>query len=101
MRPSFNLFISCFLIVPTNGHTIDNEQVEEQTGRAVRTNRSQGRHAYQLENALKPATKVRVRNTYEDIPEDVPANAMAPQVLHKAQSEKNRVISVFFIIERN
>jgi hypothetical protein len=60
-------------------------------------NRGQGGHAYQLENALKPTRKEQVRKTNEGIPEDIPENAMAPQMLRKAQSGKNGVFLVFYL----
>lgn len=70
------------------------ENVEEK--RAVRAGRGQGGHAYQLEKALNPIMGEHVRKANEGIPEDVPENAMAPQVLKKAKSRKNAVISVFY-----
>jgi len=70
--------------------------VEETTKRATRINRGQGGHAYQLEKALNPITKDQRRRANEAIPENVPDNPMAPQVLlNKAQS-KNVVITVFY-----
>jgi hypothetical protein len=98
-------FVSCLLIVPANEHTTDKgiekgkcfrpyckncssycTENGEPTGRAVRTNRGQGGHAFQLENALKPITKHQAHNTNEGIPKDIPENAMAPQ-----KSTKNGV----------
>ena len=71
------------------------DTVEETTKREIRTNRGQGGHAYQLEKALNPITKNQRQRANEAIPENVPDNAMAPQVLlHKAQS-KNVVITLF------
>ena len=74
------------------------ENVGEITGRAVRTNRGQGGHAYQLEKALNPITGDQVHNkakANERIPESVPVNAMAPQALGKTRSGGRGVISVF------
>lgn len=73
------------------------EVVEETTGRAVRTNRGQGGHAYQLEKALNPASKdQQARKAKEGIPENVPENAMAPQALRTAQAGKNVVTSLLY-----
>ena len=64
------------------------------SGRSVRTNRGQGGHAYQLEKALNPITRDQVHKTNEGIPENIPENAMAPQV--KARSGRKVVNSVFY-----
>lgn len=77
------------------------ENVGEITGRAVRTNRGQGGHAYQLEKALNPITGDQVHSkakakANEGIPESVPVNAMAPQVLGKTRSGGRGVSSVFY-----
>lgn len=88
-RYSQLLYISCFLFTTT-------ASVEE-TGRAVRTNRGQGGHAYQLEKALNPITGGQAHKVNEGIPENVPENAMAPQAVYKARSGKKKVISVFYL----
>jgi hypothetical protein len=68
----------------------------EPTGRAVRTNRGQGGHAFQLENALKPIMKPQAHNANDGIPENIPENAMAPQ-----KSRKNGVTWCFIFIDHN
>jgi hypothetical protein len=67
-----------------------------ETGRAVRTNRGQGGHAYQLEKALNPIMGDQLRKANEGIPENIPENAMAPQAVYKGRSGRNKVISVFY-----
>jgi hypothetical protein len=71
------------------------EIVGEST-RAIRNNRGQGGHAYQLEKALNPITGDQVRKGNEGIPETVAENPMAPQALGKARSGKNGVNFVFY-----
>jgi hypothetical protein len=72
------------------------ENVEETTGRGVRSNRGRGGHAFQLENALKPIVGEQTHKPKEGIPEDISENSMAPP---KARSGKNGVISVFSFID--
>jgi hypothetical protein len=77
------------------------EIVGEMAGRAVRSNRGQGGHAYQLEKALNPTTGERKANQgqlklNQGIPENVPENVMAPPALRKARLGKKAVISVFY-----
>ncbi|KAF8805254.1 hypothetical protein BYT27DRAFT_7213199 [Phlegmacium glaucopus] len=51
---------------------------EPTSRQAVRPNRGQGRHAYQLENALNPITRDQTAKKNNGIPETIPENAMAP-----------------------
>ncbi|KAF8799595.1 hypothetical protein BYT27DRAFT_7217631, partial [Phlegmacium glaucopus] len=56
--------------------------------RAVRPNRGQGGHAYQLENALNPITRDQTAKKNDGIPETIPENAMAPpQALRKNRKQ--------------
>ncbi|KAF8800886.1 hypothetical protein BYT27DRAFT_7262543 [Phlegmacium glaucopus] len=55
---------------------------------AVRPNRGQSRHAYQLENALNPITRDQTAKKNNGIPETIPKNAMAPpQALRKNRKQ--------------
>jgi hypothetical protein len=75
------------------------ENIGEITGRAVRTNRGQGGHAYQLEKALNPIMGDQVHSkakANEGIPENVPDNAMAPRASGKTASGGRGVSSVFY-----
>lgn len=72
------------------------ENAGESTRRAVRANRGQGGHAFQLANALKPVVGDQAcKKTNDRIPADIPANAMAPQPL----LGKARVISVMYFYQ--
>lgn len=73
------------------------ENVGEITGRAVRNNRGQGGHAYQLEKALNPITGDQDQSKADEgIPGDIPENAMAPQALGKTRLGGKGVSSVFY-----
>ncbi|KAF8805697.1 hypothetical protein BYT27DRAFT_7258059 [Phlegmacium glaucopus] len=61
---------------------------EPTSRRAVRPNRGQGGHAYQLENALNPITRDQTAKKNDGIPETIPENAMAPpQALRKNRKQ--------------
>jgi hypothetical protein len=63
--------------------------VGEPAKRSVRSNRGVGGHAYQLEKALEPQVQNNKASKKDRIPDTVPENAMAPQVLRQMQIGNN------------
>jgi hypothetical protein len=72
------------------------ENIEEPPQRAVRANRGQGGHAFQLENAIKPnPQRTKGHKNTNSIPETIPENSMAPPP--RQSRKENKVNSIFYV----
>ena len=74
------------------------ENISEPAQRAVRANRGQGGHAFQLENAIKPnPPRAKGPKNASNIPETIPENSMAPP--HQRRSRKeNKVNLILYVV---
>jgi len=74
------------------------ENISEPAQRAVRANRGQGGHVFQLENAIKPnPPRAKGLKNTSNIPETIPENSMAPPQPQRQPRKENKVNLIFYV----
>lgn len=76
------------------------ENIKKPPQRAVRANRGQGGHAFQLEKAIKSnphSLRTKGPKNPTNIPENIPENSMAPSQPQRRSRKENKVNLIFYI----